>query len=77
MESKLDRLEVLTDLTEFAEREQAKGSPYTAGWFNYEWYGIIASLRADLPEEVVREFDDARQRKKHRPECGCLICTDS
>lgn len=80
MELKLDRLEVLTGLTEFAEKQRAKGSPYVNGWAGgvqmSAWYKKIAELRAGLPEEVVREFDDARQRKQHRPNCECLICTD-
>ena len=77
MEDKLTRLEVLTDLTEFAEMRRAKGSNLTSGWANPEWYKIIANLRAMLPEEVVKEFDDARKRGKHRPSCRCLVCTDS
>ena len=81
MESKLNRLEVLTDLTEFAEKQSAKGSPYVGGWADHgdmtKWYKEIVKLRAVLPEEVVKEFDDARQRSKHRPDCRCDYCTDS
>ena len=81
MEDKISRLEVLTDLTEFAEKQEAKGSPYTGGWADpitmTKWYKKIASIREDLPKKVILEFDDARKRKQHRPNCGCLICTDS
>ena len=60
----LSRLEVLTDLTEFAEQQMRERSPYVAGWYNAEWYKEIAQLRTALPEDTVQEFDNARNRKQ-------------
>ena len=76
MEDKLDRLETLTYLVEFGETQQAKGSPYTGGWFNYDWYKEIAVLRDSLPIDIVAEFDDKRARNRHRPGCECILCTE-
>lgn len=77
----LGRLGVLTDLVEFAEKQKAKGSPHTSVWAPFAkmtyWTALIASLRRSLPPEAVKEFDDARQRRKHRPNCRCDYCTDS
>ena len=75
MEDKLNRLGTLTDLVEFGETQQAKGSPYTEGWFNYNWYKDIAMLRGSLPIDIVAEFDDKRARNRHRPGCKCILCT--
>ncbi len=60
----LSRLEVLTDLTEFAEKQRAMRSPYVDGWANDEWYKEIAQLRTALPDDTVQEFDNARNRKQ-------------
>ena len=76
MEDKLDKLETLTDLTEFGEKQMAKGSPYTVGWFNYDWYKTIAMLRKSLPIDIVEEFDEKRARNRHRPGCECILCTE-
>ena len=75
MEDKLDRLETLTYFIEFGENQMAKGSPYTSGWFNYDWYKTVEELRASLPADVVKEFDENRKRKQHRPGCRCILCT--
>ena len=75
MEDKLDRLEALTDLVEFGETQQAKGSPYTEGWFDYDWYKTIAMLRKSLPIDIVERFDEKRERNRHRPGCECILCT--
>ncbi len=68
MENRLSRLEVLTDLTEFAEQRKAAGSPYTEGWAPHikmtEWYQAIAMLRSSLPDDVVKAFDDKRNKKR-------------
>jgi hypothetical protein len=75
MENKLSRLEVLTDFIEFGEKQMAKGSPYTAGWFNYDWYKDIEMLRKSLPIDIVERFDEKRERNRHRPGCECILCT--
>ena len=63
----LIRLETLTDLVEFAERQQAKGSPYTSGWADSftmaAWKKTIAYLREIIPKEELEKFDDYRHRK--------------
>ena len=68
MEDRLSRLEVLTDLIEFAEDRRAEGSAYVEGWAPYikmtEWYKEIAMLRNSLPDGKVKEFDDERERKR-------------
>ena len=68
MADKLSRLEVLTDLTEFAEDRRAEGSAYVEGWAPYtamtEWHKEIAMLRNSLPDDVVEKFDDKRERKR-------------
>jgi len=68
MEIKLSRLEVLTDLIEFAEDRRAEGSAYVEGWAPYikmtEWYKEIAILRSSLPDDIVKEFDEKRERKR-------------
>ncbi len=68
MEDRLSRLGVLTHLTEFAEARREAKSPYVEGWAPHikmtEWYKEIAQLRASLPEDIVKEFDDERERKR-------------
>ncbi len=68
MENRLSRLEVLTHLTEFAKARRKAKSPYVEGWAPHikmaEWYKEIVQLRASLPEDVVKEFDDERERKR-------------
>jgi len=65
--SELGRLEVLTDLVEFAQKQTAKGSPHTSGWADdvtlTNWQIQIGGLRASLPECAVTEFDNERKRK--------------
>jgi hypothetical protein len=65
---KLERLETLTDLVEFAEQQRASGSPHTGGWADYrtvsKWMGIIDDIRMALPECAVRDFDDERRKQK-------------
>jgi len=60
----LSRLEVLTDLVEFAHERMALNSPLTAGWYNKAWPDIITNIRDSLPDDVVKEFDDERRRVK-------------
>jgi len=66
--SELGRLEVLTDLIEFAEQQMAKGSPYTAGWADSvtttKWMETIGNLRTVIPKCAVENFDDFRKRKR-------------
>jgi len=68
MEIKLSRLEVLTDLIEFAEDRRAEGSAYVEGWAPdikmTEWYKEIALLRNSLPDDKVKAFDENRERKQ-------------
>ena len=62
----LSRLEVLTDIVEFAKQQRAKGSPHTASWADYatvdKWMQTIGYLRSELPECTVKRFDDERKR---------------
>ena len=64
----LSRLEVLTDLLEFAAERRAAGSLYTDGWADYQtvtkWREIVGYLRTALPDCAVRCFDEDRERKK-------------
>ena len=61
----LTRLEVLTDLVEFAEKQLKKGSPWVMGWSNLEkWKSDIIILRDKLPNCTLEEFDDFRKRKR-------------
>ena len=64
----LSKLEVLTDLTEFAKKQRAKGSPYTDGWADSatvtKWMETIGYLRTVLPKCAVKDFDDFRKRKR-------------
>jgi len=66
--SEFGRLEVLTDLVEFAQQQNAKGSPYTSGWADdmtlTNWQIQIGGLRAALPECLVKDFDNERKRKR-------------
>ena len=62
----LSRLEVLTDLVEFARQQRAKGSPHIGGWADSatvsKWMQTIGYLRSALPECTVKRFDDERKR---------------
>ena len=64
----LSRLEVLTDLVEFAEQRRAEGSLYTGGWADSytvsKWMETIGYLRVALPECAVKCFDEERRRKR-------------
>ena len=66
--SELNRLEVLTDLIEFAQQQRAKGSPHTASWADAgsvtKWQIQIGGLRTALPKCAVEDFDNERQRQK-------------
>ena len=73
----LSRLQVLTDLVEFANQQLKKGSNYTVGWANLpKWNEDIDDLRASLPNCVVEEFDEQRRRDRHRENCGCMLCVE-
>ena len=65
----LSRLELLTDLVEFARERREAGSPYTSGWADSltvtNWMTIIGHLRTALPECAVKDFDDERERKRN------------
>lgn len=67
-ENELSKLEVLTDLTEFAEQQLARGSLLTSGWADpitlTRWREQIGNLRSFLPECLLREFDDERKKRK-------------
>lgn len=61
----LSRLQVLTDLCDFAEHQMARGSQRTAGWARTkEWRETITYLKAALPDCVVEGFEN--ERKRHR-----------
>ena len=65
----LSRLQVLTDLCEFADRQMAKGSPRTAGWARVkEWRKTIDDLKAALPKCVVEDFENERERYREYQE---------
>lgn len=78
--SELSRLEVLTDLVEFAEKQKAKESIYTNGWADptmlKKWKDSILRLRQVLPDCAVKDFDNERRRQKHRPDCQCSWCEE-
>lgn len=80
LNSILGRLEVLTDLTEFADKQNAKKSNFTAGWCPPEqymkWVSEIYALRQALPKEVLKDFDEERKNQGHRDDCGCLLCEE-
>ena len=63
----LSRLEVLTNLIEFAEEQRAKGSPYTDSWADSttitNWRTTIGYLRTALPKCAVEDFDNERNRQ--------------
>ena len=66
--AELSRLEVLTDLVEFAQQQRIKGSPYTNSWADSttvtNWMETIGYLRTALPECAVKDFDNERKRQK-------------
>ena len=71
------RLEVLTDLVEFANQQLKAGSNYTYGWANLtKWNKDIDDLRSSLPKCVVEELDERRKRDRHRENCGCMLCVE-
>ena len=73
----LSRLEVLTDLIEFANQRIERGSNYTYGWADLKrWNQDVKNLRASLPKCAVEEFDERRKRQKHRENCGCMLCVE-
>ena len=78
--NELSRLQVLTELVNFAKKQRDKGSEFTNGWADYttmnSWYTTIGYLRSILPKEILEDFDNEQQKKQHRPGCQCLICTD-
>ena len=74
------KLEVLTDLTEFALSRMEAGSSLTASWCSVDqlaiWQERIGAIRSMLPEEEVEKFDDDRKREGHRENCQCIICEE-
>ena len=76
--NELSRLEVLTDLLEFAKQQKAKGSSLTASWADSatvdKWIESIGYLRTALPKCAVEDFDNGRKKNRHRPDCGCHLC---
>lgn len=66
--NELSQLEVLLDLTEFAEQQKAKGSLLTNGWADpatlTRWRERIENLRSFLPDCLLKEFDDEREKCK-------------
>ena len=63
----LSRLEVLTDLVEFAESRLEVNSTRTASWCDPQtytkWLTDIAMLRSMIPKEDLEEFDRGRNAK--------------
>ena len=73
----LSRLEVLTDLIEFANQQIERGSNLTRGWADLDkWNRDVMNLRAFLPKCEVEEFDERRKRQRHRENCGCMLCEE-
>lgn len=66
--NELSRLEVLTDLCEFAEKQRAEGSLFTDGWADgatvTKWRETIGYLKTALPKCVVEDFENGRRRQK-------------
>ena len=78
--SLLCKLEVLTDLVEFAERRIAVNSQHTSGWADpttlVSWAERIGSIRNALPKDVLEEFDEERKGRGHRDGCECMLCEE-
>ena len=66
--NELSKLEVLTDLCEFAEKQRAEGSLFTDGWADgatvTKWQETIGYLKAALPDCAVKDFENERRRQK-------------
>lgn len=64
--NELSQLEVLMDLTQFAEQQKARGSLLTDGWADSatltRWRERVGNLRSILPDCLLKEFDDERER---------------